>query len=423
MIDYPNWLLNSAIVQEIQKWHDEKLIDAELYERLNARYPIASAKGRIITILITVGAVMVGLGSLLFIAAHWSEISVYGKLSLIFFSIITSHFAGWWFQFKKGNRPKLGAAFFLLGCFFYGSGIWLVSQIFNISGDYAQGLLLWSIGTTATALATGSGMLAVMSTLLIGSWAIANSGSAYDASYSMFNIFTSLLGIVTSIYVSYRVKSPWALASSLVNTAMWLAVCSQLHEFGLIILGIAMFNGYLLHCSKWQFMANPYKYIAVCVTFSSLLALTYDKTDHIGGGAINMLLLAALLGVSAITAYANYLLNKEMAKEAVGSVLIAVFALLIGNLSAELLRIILSNALFLAAIFGILYLSINKLQNAWLLNSAMAFLVLYIFCRYFDTFFSIMDRSLFFVLGGILLMIIGAIAERKRRNLLEAMRA
>jgi len=141
MNDFQKFLLNSFIVQEINGWRKENIVDSSLCDQLITRFPVNSIKDQIITVIVSLGALMVGLGSLLFIAAHWTEISVYGKLILIFMSIILSNAAGWWSQFGKSSRPKLGAAFFLLGCFFYGSGIWLVSQIVTISGDIATGLL------------------------------------------------------------------------------------------------------------------------------------------------------------------------------------------------------------------------------------------------------------------------------------------
>jgi uncharacterized membrane protein len=43
-----------------------------------------------------------------------------------------------------------------------------------------------------------------------------------------------------------------------------------------------------------------------------------------------------------------------------------------------------------------------------------------IVARYFDMFFSTMDRSLFFVVGGFILLCAGSLAERNRRKLIEA---
>jgi len=59
-------------------------------------------------------------------------------------------------------------------------------------------------------------------------------------------------------------------------------------------------------------------------------------------------------------------------------------------------------------------------QKPVLVNLAVGFIVADICARYFDVFFSTMDRSLFFLLGGTCLMVIGAVAEKNRRRLLES---
>jgi uncharacterized membrane protein len=56
-----------------------------------------------------------------------------------------------------------------------------------------------------------------------------------------------------------------------------------------------------------------------------------------------------------------------------------------------------------------------RVNRPGLVNTAMVFVVLDIVARYFD-FFSMMDRSLFFVLGSLVLMVGGALVEKSRRR-------
>ncbi len=423
----PKLLLNGAITEEIDNWYDLSIISKDLRDILVERYPVSSAKGMVISVLITVGSVMVGLGSLLFIASHWSQISVYGKLSLILLSLVITNAAGWWLKFKTGSRPRLGEALFLLGAFFYGSGIWLVSQIFNISGDLPQGLLLWSIGTSAVALATGSAILGVMSTILISSWTMSMSTSlgAQGNYYSISGpvIVGFVCGTLASLALSYRLRSPWSLANTLLGASAWLLSHSPLSEFGFLVWGTILFNLYLLHCTKWPLMAPPYLYIGVIPVLGSLLTLTFDQNTTLELSVNASALMVALLTISWATSLAIYTTDQALKNDAIFTGVVSSSALILGNLSAGLMRIFLSNSLFLAVAIGLLYLAIKKLRNVWLVNTTMVFLAIYILCRYFDTFFSIMDRSFFFLLGGTLLMIVGAIAERKRRELLEGLRA
>jgi uncharacterized membrane protein len=73
-----------------------------------------------------------------------------------------------------------------------------------------------------------------------------------------------------------------------------------------------------------------------------------------------------------------------------------------------------------AAIIGMIASGI-KFQKGGLINLAIAFAILDIVTRYFDMFFSTLDRSMFFIAGGIILVIAGAYAEKNRRRLIEGL--
>src|SRR5262249_42315450 len=103
------------VVSEIKSWSADSVIPAELAAALIGRYPPHAAAANIPGALTIVGAVLVGLGTLLFIAANWQALAVAAKLSLICAGIVVSHYFGWRLSFEPGNRPKLGAALLLLG--------------------------------------------------------------------------------------------------------------------------------------------------------------------------------------------------------------------------------------------------------------------------------------------------------------------
>ena len=53
-----------------------------------------------------------------------------------------------------------------------------------------------------------------------------------------------------------------------------------------------------------------------------------------------------------------------------------------------------------------------------MVNRAFTGFSAWVLARYFDTFWSLMDRSLFFMAGGVLLLAGGGWLERRRRALL-----
>lgn len=167
------WLLT-----EVDRWKAEGLVSPELGDRIRARYdqpPAAPAAGAVpwgLLVFATAGAIVIGLGVILLFAYNWDEIPKAGKLALVFLAIIGAHAASLRLLAKEGWQPRLGEALAALGTMFYGAGIWLVAQIYNIDEHYPNGFLFWALGALAMAWAlrsTANGLLAVVLVVIWGS--------------------------------------------------------------------------------------------------------------------------------------------------------------------------------------------------------------------------------------------------------------
>ena len=77
---------------------------------------------------------------------------------------------------------------------------------------------------------------------------------------------------------------------------------------------------------------------------------------------------------------------------------------------------LLFNLVFFAGLLWLLYAAVH-LENRSLVNQAFFFFAITLLARYFDTFWSMMNRSLFFIGGGLLLLGGGYWLERQRRKL------
>lgn len=96
-----------------------------------------------IKIILLLGALLVGLGILSFIASNWQVMTKVTKFSLILLSFISFNLAG----FKlTDSYPKLARSLIYIGVFIYGAGIFLIGQMFNLGGHFTQAFLLWAIG-------------------------------------------------------------------------------------------------------------------------------------------------------------------------------------------------------------------------------------------------------------------------------------
>ena len=73
------------------------------------------------------------------------------------------------------------------------------------------------------------------------------------------------------------------------------------------------------------------------------------------------------------------------------------------------------NLVLFGGTVGLIMLGIRQ-RSHLVVNLGLGVFVIHMLTRYFDLFFSAMDRSLFFVLGGLLLLGGGWLLERNRRR-------
>ena len=393
-----------ALVEEIRAWADESIIDAAVAERLLTRYSIPHGGFNAVGALSIVGAVLVGLGTLLWISSNWSTYGAALKVVLIMVAIAASSYAGWRLKYEPGNRPKLGSAFLLLGSIFYGAGIFLLGQTFNLDPSFREGMLLWAIGIAPVALLTRSTPQAILFSLLTGTWMVATGKADFVA---------FLVGMTSMIGLSSYIRSPWTLAISLTAGSIWCAINGS--HVGTIGYGLALFSTFLLHRDWLPSLQKPYMYVGSTTALLGMLALTFDRfsSGTTATGVAFLILISVAAQVMTAVKNKNY-----MTETAIG------LALLAGScatlyMSDSLAAPLMGSATILSAIGCLIYAGTKRYEIAGLVNLAIVFFILEVIARYFDFFFSMMDRSIFFLLGGVILMVAGAVAERGRRKLVE----
>jgi uncharacterized membrane protein len=126
----------------------------------------ADLRTRVVRVVVAFGAILVGAGVFSFVAANWAAMSDWLRIAIIVVSMLLASVTGWWLRESRGLRFT-GGALLLLGSIIFGAGIFLVAQIFNLSGNWPDGFLMWMIGTVAMAAATRLRALFILG-LLVG---------------------------------------------------------------------------------------------------------------------------------------------------------------------------------------------------------------------------------------------------------------
>lgn len=164
------WLLT-----ELAHWRDSSIISTDQSDRILTLYEspsdISARKGaRAIFTLLGIAAFLIALAVLLMIGYNWEDLSRGVKLVVILGFIALTHPAAYYLRYFRLARFGSEILFFL-GCLLYGSGIWLVAQVFHINSHYPDGIYWWALGVLPFALALDTILHHLLLIGLLGVWA------------------------------------------------------------------------------------------------------------------------------------------------------------------------------------------------------------------------------------------------------------
>jgi uncharacterized membrane protein len=406
------------VAGEIRKWMDAGIVNGVTGETLLARYPGDANKTSVSEVLTLIGSILVGLGTILFIAANWSAITIGVKLIIIIAAIALAHFGGWKLRFEPGKRPRLGTALLVLGSLFYGAAIWLIAQIFNIEGNFSDGVLFWAIGTSAVTLASGIMPLGCMSVILLHWWCLTSKDLwEFNRARSDLGLLPNLLAVsVVAVFMSVRMQSrAMAWVSLVAGTITVLCQMYYTAETQLLLWGLLVSAGYLWTRERVPRLTMPFLITGAVSILMGLLVSTFGSVNY-RQYPINQIgvMLAATLAALGVVAWKF----PKFKLEATVCIIFGIATCLLHGTQEGSSRLV-SNILLLLAIAGFAYVGMTRLRSAAIVNIAIVFFVFDVIARYFDMFYSTMNRSMFFVGGGMLLMLAGTLAERGRRKLVE----
>jgi uncharacterized membrane protein len=145
---------------DLARWEADGVITPAVVAAIRIALPPLAPGINIAVVVAIVGGLLIAAAFLAFVAAHWIEIARLSRLAMLFAGILSAHGLGAWFA--RAGQPVLADLCAAVGAIIFGAAIALVGQMYHLGGDFAGGMLLWSIGALAAAALTGSrGALAV----------------------------------------------------------------------------------------------------------------------------------------------------------------------------------------------------------------------------------------------------------------------
>jgi uncharacterized membrane protein len=265
---------------------------------------------------------------------------------------------------------------------------------------------------------TRSVPVAVLSSILIPIWNISLGWeNPQNIDLTLEAVLRFIVSMSLGMWLSSIMRSRAAMyvllcggAIFTVETSMW---------SGALAYGCALLSASFCLSQRKSRMASPPRYVGASIALFACLMSTLNLRDFLGPDKCQMIA-SMLLGISALPVMLTKWHEKISCKAAIATIMVGGIGLCLTHIANDFWHLLMWNFEMLAMISGLLFVGV-KLQRPVLVNISIVALALDIVFRYFDMFFSMMDRSLFFVMGGLVLIIAGSILEKNRRKLTGAM--
>jgi uncharacterized membrane protein len=384
------------LAHDVAVWQREGLITAEQERAILARIGAGEPRlvgalrlGWLITAVSLIGALILGAGVVLLFAANWEQMPDWFRTAVIFAGMIIAYGAGYALTYRYG-MDRIGGALILLGVLLFEAGLFLLAQIYNMPVDSPRLLLLATLGTLPVAYAFGSRIVLLVTIADFIGWIFWELAVQYEDDTGRMAAALILLGAVgVALYALGRLH----------------AVRPGLASFGdVYVLAGALLTLALVYVFTFD---EPWA------------AIIDDGVDSLSAPAV-VYVAVAIAAVLVATQWYARARGIETAVEAAALVVFLGVALVVATWPAWTGYALVFNALFFGAAAGFVtrgYL----LGDERYVNFGLALVALGVVTRYIDVFWSLLTGSLFYIIGGLLLLAVAFGLETLRRRLIAGM--
>ena len=136
------------LTEELAVWLGAGIVSGDQAAQIESLYETRgqSAQRRAshaVFTLMGVAAFLVGLAVLLLIGYNWDGMPRPVKVATVFVVVLATYGAAFWTRYSR--RALLASELlFFLACIFYGCGIWLIAQAFQIQNPLGQWDWIWN---------------------------------------------------------------------------------------------------------------------------------------------------------------------------------------------------------------------------------------------------------------------------------------
>jgi uncharacterized membrane protein len=214
--------------QHLARWERAGLIDANTAAAIRSFEAARTKQGGrqwMVLLVLILGGILLGAGVLLFVAAHWAELSPLNRMLLVLAMLIFFHGIG---LLTRERFDALATAMHAIGTVSAGAAIALLGQIFNMQEHWPAAILLWALCAAAGWLLLRDQFQQTLTLLLVPAW-IVSEWSSRVGSYAGLQVYIArMLMVIGVVYLAAFLHSRKR------------AVFDILFAFGAVLLPIAV---------------------------------------------------------------------------------------------------------------------------------------------------------------------------------------
>jgi uncharacterized membrane protein len=373
----------------ITRWHTAGLLDdhtaAAIRSYEQSQEKPSSRQWQVLVALI-LGGILLGAGVLLFVAAHWENVSPLARMCMVLSMLIFFHGLG---ILVHDRFPGFATAMHAVGTVSAGAAIALVGQIFNMQEHWPSAVLLWALCAAAGWLLLRDQFQQTLTLLLVPAWIVCEWTDRANLYGGSETYLARIVAVISAVYLAAFLHSRKRV------------VFGILFAVGAVLLPTAV--GYLsegwntFSYRQWGFVPLSYRLAAVAIILAAIaIGAIRDKRSAVP--ALVITALAWALPWAQTTLSDTF--NGQTWKHSEASVL--------------MYAMVAAAAVFLVA-WGV-RISAKALVNYGMV--AFAFAVMWF---YFSSVMDKLGRSLGLIMLGVLFLAGGWLLERTRRRLVSSM--
>jgi uncharacterized membrane protein len=219
------------VARLLARWTEAGVIDKATADRILAFEQQHAGSIRLrwpIWLALSLGALMLGAGVMLFVSAHWDTLSPDARFALLLLLVAAFHAGA---AAVADRFPGMATALHAVGTLALGAGIFLTGQIFNLNEHWPAGVMLWALGAAIAYAVLGAWpQLALTAVLtpawLLGEWSVVTSRdfSSTGSRVAGCGVFLLALSYFTAVPGGERKRMlMWLGGISLVPAAAFVA--------------------------------------------------------------------------------------------------------------------------------------------------------------------------------------------------------